>query len=136
MASRIVLQMDQTASADKEILHVFSENDEWPADNMTFEDNIRDLEQHEAEFHSRKAFAYTVLSLSKDRCIGCVYFYPSSIPKYDYEVYLWVRTCEVALDDNLYKNIRNWLKTHWQFKRVAFPGRKIPWNKWQGTLFQ
>ena len=130
------IDYDAVMSSKERLRHVFCENDEWPADNMTLEDNMRDLEQHEAEFHSRKAFAYTVLTLSKERCIGCVYFYPSSIPEYDCEAYLWVRTSEVDLDDNLYINIRNWLKTHWQFKRVAFPGRKIPWKKWPGTLFQ
>ena len=123
-----VAEIDYEAvmSSKERLRHIFCENDEWPADNMTLEDNIRDLEQHEEEFHSRKAFAYTVLSLTKERCIGCVYLYPSSISEYDCEAYLWVRTSEVDLDDNLYKNIRNWLKTHWPFKRVAFPGRKIP----------
>ncbi len=120
-------------SSKERLRHVFSENDEWPADDLSLEDNIRDLKRHEAEFNSRLAFAYTVLSPSKDRCVGCVYIYPSPIPRYDCEVYLWVRTSEVDLDGHLYKNIRSWLKSHWKFKSVAFPGREIPWNKWPGT---
>ena len=128
-----VAEMDYEAvmSSKERLRQVFSQNDDWPADDLSLQDNIRDLKQHQAEFISRKAFAYTVLALSKDKCIGCVYIYPSPIPMYDCEVYLWVRTSEVGLDDHLYKHIRSWLKSYWKFNRIAFPGRVISWKKWQ-----
>ena len=127
------LDYDAVMSSKERLRQVFSEDDDWPADDMTLEFNIGDLERHEAEFHSRQAFAYTVLSPAKDRCVGCVYFYASSLPEYDCEVYLWVRESETDLDGHLYMTIRNWLKTDWPFKKPAFPGRAIPWDQWQGT---
>ena len=127
------LDYDAVMSSKEHLRQVFGEDDDWPADDMTLEFNIGDLEQHEAEFRARQAFAYTVLSPAKDRCVGCVYFYPSSLPEYDCEVYLWVRESEADLDDHLYLTIRNWLKTDWPFKNPAFPGRDIPWDQWQGA---
>ncbi len=97
----------------------------------SLEENRRDLQIHAQEFKLRQAFAYTVLTLSKEKCIGCVYIEPSPVAEFDCEVYLWVRESEYALDHNLYTNIRNWLMSSWPFKNIAFPGREISWDKWK-----
>jgi hypothetical protein len=43
-----------------------------------------------------------------------------------------VRTSAVAggLDGKLGGAFRHWLAGAWPFKRVAFPGRDIPWDAW------
>lgn len=130
-----VAEFDYAAvmSSRERLRQVFAEDDDWPADDMTLEFNIGDLERHEAEFRAREAFAYTVLSPARDRCLGCVYLYPPCVSDHDCEVYLWVRQSEADLDAHLYATIRSWLKTDWPFEKPAFPGREIPWNEWQGT---
>jgi hypothetical protein len=93
-----VTEMDYDAvmSSKKRLRNVFGENTEWPKDNMSLEDNRNDLQRHEEEFRTRKAFAYTVLTLSKDKRIGCVYIEPTKVSECDCEVYLWVRDSEFS----------------------------------------
>lgn len=115
---------------------VFGEKTEWPKDNMSLEENRTDLLRHESEFKSRQAFAYTVLTLSREKCIGCVYIDPSKASDFDCEVYLWIRDSHIALDNDLYNNIHNWLTSRWPFKKIAFPGREIPWKSWKIYLLK
>jgi len=124
------LDFDAVMSSKARLRSIFEENSDWPEDNMSLDDNIRDLLQHEKEFISRQAFAFTVLTLTKDECIGCVYFNPSTVSEFDCEVYLWLRDSEIRLDTNLFENVKQWLVNHWPFKRIAFPGREISWDNW------
>jgi len=48
----------------------------WPRPRFTIEENLADLERHQKEFLSRKAFTYTVVSLDETRVLGCVYIDP------------------------------------------------------------
>ena len=48
----------------------------WP-EGLTLRQNLVDLGWHEKEFQLRQSFAYTVLSPTEDRVLGCVYIYPS-----------------------------------------------------------
>src|SRR5271166_6230987 len=50
----------------------------WPRPDFTIEENRADLEEHEAEFASRRGFTYTVVNLSGTQCLGAVYLYPPS----------------------------------------------------------
>ncbi len=121
----------QAVMSSKERLRsVFGESTQWPKDDLSLEENIEDLRRHEKEFLQRKAFAYTVLNPTGDKCIGCVYIDPSYKIKYDCEVYLWVRDSELTLDKDLYQNVKSWLNMHWPFKNTAFPGREITWEEW------
>ena len=67
----------------------------WP-DGLTLRQNLVDLGWHEKEFQIRQSFAYTVLSPSEDRVLGCVYIYPSRKVGHDASVYLWARQSELA----------------------------------------
>src|SRR5688572_19084720 len=49
---------------------------DWPRPDFTPEENLADLEGHEADFAARHGFTYTVLDPAGVRCLGCVYFYP------------------------------------------------------------
>jgi len=125
------IDYDAVMTSKVRLRTVFREKTEWPKDDMSLEENRSDLIRHETEFKSRQAFAYTVLTLSREKCIGCVYIDPSKISEFDCEVYLWVRESHLSLDDDLYNNIRKWLLSSWPFERIAFPGRKISWDKWK-----
>ena len=121
-------------SSRNRLRQVFNENDRWPEDSMTFESNIKDLVQHEAEYNNREGFAYAVLSAFNSRYIGCVYLYPTAVPGFSCEVYLWVRDSGINLDDDLFNQTKRWLAEAWPFQQCAFPGREIAWCDWTGKL--
>ena len=46
---------DEAVMSSKESLgHIFAENDNWPAENMTLQENERDLARHHNDFAQRK----------------------------------------------------------------------------------
>ena len=47
----------------------------WP-EGLTLEQNLIDLGWHQKEFQMRRSFAFTVVTLSEQRVIGCVYIDP------------------------------------------------------------
>jgi hypothetical protein len=104
----------------------------WP-DGLTIEKNLIDLGWHQKEFENRTSFTYTVVDLQEARVLGCVYIYPSRRAGYDAVVYLWARQSELAggLEDRLHVAVKAWLAKDWPFKKVAFPGRDIPWDAWR-----
>ncbi len=124
------IDYDAVMTSKVRLRNVFDEKTEWPKDDMSLEENRTDLIRHETEFKSRQAFAYTVLTLSREKCIGCVYINPSIFSEFDCEVYLWVRESHLTFDNALYNDIRSWLVSSWPFKNIAFPGREISWDKW------
>jgi hypothetical protein len=50
----------------------------WPRPDFTLAENLADLQEHEADFHARRGFTYTVMDPTETRCLGCVYAYPPS----------------------------------------------------------
>ncbi len=125
------IDYDAVMTSKVRLRTVFSEQTKWPKNDMSLEENRIDLLRHKGEFKSRQAFAYTVLTPSREKCIGCVYIDPSKASEFDCEVYSWVRDSHIALDNDLHNNIRNWLESSWPFKKIAFPGREIPWDEWK-----
>jgi hypothetical protein len=97
----------------------------WPRPGFTIEENLADLERHQQEFLSRKAFAYTVVSLDERRVLGCVYINPSETTESDAVVVMWVRQSEYdrGLDEILFNEVRDWISSDWPFKKVDYPGR-------------
>ena len=61
---------------------------------------------------------------------GGVWGWPAG---YDAEVWLWVRASELdtGLDAELYATVRRWLEERWPFRRVAYPGRELPLDRYQ-----
>ena len=118
-------------SSKERLHHVFSQDDNWPEEDMSFESNRNDLIMHAADFNARKAFAYAVLNSEKDAYIGCVYINPTEQESYDCEVYLWVKDSELLLDKFLFQSVENWLQEEWPFRRRAYPGRTISWEDWK-----
>ena len=103
------------------------EEDTWPEENMTIEEDLADLARHQDEFLKREAFVYTVMSLDESRCLGCVYINPSEKKDFDTEIYLWARTSELksGLEELLFETVKNWIEEKWPFNKVAFAGVEI-----------
>ncbi len=108
----------------RELLHTMFSGP-WPRPGFTLEENFADLEEHQQEFLSRKAFTYTVVSLDETRVLGCVYIDSPEITDSDAVVVMWVRQTEYdkGLDEILFNRVRNWISSDWPFKKVDYPGR-------------
>ena len=104
----------------------------WP-EGLTLEQNLIDLGWHQKEFQRRRSFAYTVVTPSESRVIGCVYINPTPKRGYDAVVFLWARQSELkgGLETRLNAAVHEWLAKDWPFKKVAFPGRDIEMAAWQ-----
>lgn len=127
--SIVDLDYDAVMSSRENLRRVFAENDKWPADDMTLKENLNDLVIHKQEFLDRKAFAYTVLNLERNKCLGCLYIEPSNRDEYDAEIYYWLRDDTLHLEDEFSNAMREWIAERWPFKNVIYPGRDIPWNE-------
>jgi RimJ/RimL family protein N-acetyltransferase len=108
----------------RELLHTMF-GGPWPKPGFTLEENLADLERHQQEFLSRKAFAYTVVSLDETRVLGCVYIDPPETTDSDAVVVMWVRQTEhdKGLGEILFNSVRDWINSDWPFKKVDYPGR-------------
>jgi hypothetical protein len=109
----------------RELLHTMF-GGPWPRPGFTLEENLADLKRHQQEFLSRKAFAYTVVSLDETRVLGCVYIRPPRTTGSDAAVIMWVRQSEhdKELDEILFKEVKNWISSDWPFKKADYPGRE------------
>ena len=103
----------------------------WPV-GLTLEQNLIDLGWHQKEFQTRRSFAYTVVDLTEQQVVGCVYILPTHRDGYDAEVFLWARQShlESGLETRLYESVRTWIPTAWPFSSPAFPGRDVDWDTW------
>ena len=94
----------------------------WPAP-MPLEENLRDLEQHAADFRALAGFTYTVRSSNDGEVIGCVYIYPDPTGEHDALVRSWVRASHAKLDGDLHRVVTDWLADAWPFARVSYAAR-------------
>jgi len=92
----------------------------WPNEDVSSEQNLRDLAQHATDFSKRLGFTYTVLDSMESEVIGCVYIYPSTDPAYDATVRSWVTARHSALDLPLRRSVAAWLACHWPFRAVDY----------------
>jgi hypothetical protein len=120
-------------SSKERLRRIFREHDKWPAENMTLQDNYRDLERHQSDFEQRQGFTYTMETPAGDRCLGCVYIYPCPRGEYDAQVYYWVRDSVKAqgVEEELGAFLRQWLHQVWPFQQPVFPGRDLSWQEWE-----
>jgi len=129
----VIKDYDAVMSSAEHLQSVWPDSG-WP-EGLTIEQNLIDLGWHQKEFQNRSSFAYTMVTLSESRVIGCVYIYPTSAQGYDSEVYLWVRASELHgdLDSRLFDTVQKWLAKDWPFRNPAFPGREIGWKEWESV---
>jgi len=120
-------------SSKDSLRQIFGENDAWPDEQMTLQENERDLQRHQTDFEQRQGFTYTVETPEGDSCLGCVYIYPAQRGDYDARVYYWVRDSAKAqgVEAQLGAFLRQWLREAWPFRQPVFPGRDISWQEWE-----
>ena len=98
------------------------ESSRWP-EEMSSDENLRDLERHAEDFEKRAGFTYTVLDPATGGVLGCVYIYPDSDQEHDAQVRSWVRADRPELDVQLWRAVTDWLADEWSFERVAYAAR-------------
>lgn len=124
-------ELDHEAVMESRVFLRIWEQDTWPTDDFTVEENRGDLQRHHDEFTSGLAFTYTVMNPDETECLGCVYIYPPSakwIARDDKEsldgsdwneveacVYFWIRESRLAegMDADLLAVLRTWLAAQW-----------------------
>jgi hypothetical protein len=95
----------------------------WPpADGMTLESNLADLQRHAEDFVQRRGFTFTVIETDGD-VIGCVYIYPSRKDPDVTDVRSWVSADRAELDLPLYEAVSAWLAARWPFTNVDYAVR-------------
>ena len=122
------LDMDYEAvmSSRQELWRRFGQVWGWPHEDLTVEQDRKDLRWHEEEFERRSSFDYAVMAPDESRLLGCVYIDPATEAGFDAEVHLWVRASEAGtgLEEQLDQTVRRWVADRWPFRRVAYPGRE------------
>jgi hypothetical protein len=127
-------QMDYEAwnSSLLNLKGIFGPNNHWPEEVTGINHNLRDLKKHEDEFNERIAFAYTILSVDKEVCIGCLYLTPMKSSEYNCRVDFWFRDSHLTLEDNFITWLEDWLTRVWGISKPCFPGRKLSWDEYLG----
>lgn len=95
----------------------------WPTAEMTLEQNLGDLVEHDEDFAARRGFTYTVTEPATGATIGCVYIYPSDDADLDAAVRSWVTADHAELDQPVYAAVTDWLARDWPFARVSYAAR-------------
>jgi hypothetical protein len=110
---------------------IFGPNSIWPVSDLTLEEDLISIGLHQKEFQERSSFTYTVMDLEEKKCLGCVYIMPSDSKLYDAMVVMWTRKSELksGLDKILFSTVKKWISQKWHFKKVAYPGRTMTWDK-------
>jgi hypothetical protein len=80
------------------------------------------------------SFCFIVTSLDEARSFGNVYVFPATRGDYDAEVYTWVTkdVIDSGLGDELFEITQKWIVDSWPLENVAYPGREIDWDTWEG----
>jgi hypothetical protein len=97
----------------------------WPPADMTYEQDRKDLAQHEAEIAAHETFNYAILDSGETELLGCVYIdppYGPTPPGADAVVTWWVVDSEVGreLDEALDALLPGWLEDAWGFQSVHY----------------
>jgi hypothetical protein len=132
--SDVVKDYDAVMSSLTHLEGIFGPNYRWPYPELTLEQDLIDLGWHQKEFQKRSSFAYTVMNIDESICLGCIYINPSDKENFDAEVFMWIRTSAYkdGLDDILFNTVKEWVANEWPFENVAYPGRDITWEEWEG----
>lgn len=98
----------------------------WPPEDLSFEDDRRELARHERENAEHVAFNYAVLNADESALLGCVYIDPPdarSAPGSDALVTWWLvdDAAGTELERELTAFVPHWLATSWPFSSVEYP---------------
>jgi len=130
------IDYDAYMSSIEHLQTTFSRSPQWPHAGITDAEAMLDMETEQGRFQRRESFAYGVLTPDGSRERGSFYLSPSPVPGFQAVARLWVTKAEydAGFDRELYRWARHWVKTAWPFARVAWPGRAIPWARWDAMV--
>lgn len=130
----VQIDYDAYMSSIDHLQRTFTRSTRWPTEDISAADAMLDMETEQSRFEARTSFAYAVLTPDGSRERGCVYVYPSPKPGYDAMVRMWVTQAEfdAGFDPELQAWAEQWLADAWPFEAVAWPGRGIDWDTWEG----
>jgi hypothetical protein len=128
----LVKDYDAVMTSREHLWDQFGQAWGWPREDLTLEQDLIDLAWHQKEAQRRSSFAYAVMRSDERVQLGCIYIVPSHKQGFDAAAALWVRASEVAgdLDEVLYATVQRWLAESWPFAWVAWPGRELPWERY------
>lgn len=120
----LIKDYDAVMSSVEHLQGLMGSDDGWPL-GLTIEENLIDLGWHQREFTLRHSFAYSVMSLDGELCLGCCYIYPSMKSEYQAQAFYWIRQEHLVngLEARLRSKFKRWLETDWPFSRIEFPNR-------------
>jgi hypothetical protein len=96
---------------------------EWPPEDFTLEFNRVDLRGHHEEFIRGEAFAYTVLSPDRARCLGCIYLERCAEIE-GAQLAFWVVDDALDMEAVLVTDVLQWVHEAWSIDRVLIPLRE------------
>jgi hypothetical protein len=130
----VVKDYDAVMSSRDHLWELFGDAWGWPPADLTLEQDLIDLGWHQKEAQLQESFNFAVMSLDESRLLGCVYVDPPEKEGFDAEVMWWVRVDELAsgLDEAVGEATRAWLEREWPFERVAYLGRDVSWDEYDG----
>ena len=88
--NNLIKDYDAVMASVNHLTGLMGDSDDWPV-GLTIEENLIDLGWHQREFTLRHSFAYSVMSLKEELCLGCCYIYPPIKPDFDAQAYYWIR---------------------------------------------
>ncbi|MFT4790339.1 MAG: hypothetical protein ACI9T9_002893 [Oleiphilaceae bacterium] len=107
----VIKDYDAVISRREHLQGVFGSNSNWPAVDLTLQQNLIDFSCHQKEFQIKRSFAYTVVTLDEKHVIGCIYIYSTDKGEFDAEITMWVS--QDALKDGydviFLKTVEEWL---------------------------
>ncbi len=95
----------------------------WPPEDFTLELNRADLRGHNDEFMRGEAFAYTVLSPDRARCLGCIYL-ERCVEVDGAQFAFWVIDDAIDMEASLFTDVLYWVHKAWCINRVLIPLRE------------
>ena len=95
----------------------------WPPDDFTLEANRADLQRHHDEFLRGEAFAYTVLSSDRIRCLGCIYL-ERCCALDGAQLAFWMIDGALDWEEVLVTEVLEWVHSTWLIERIVIPLRE------------
>src|SRR5580693_6664641 len=104
----------------------------WPAADMTYEEDRKDLARHETEIAAHESFNYALFDDAETALLGCVYIDPPEKSGADAEISWWVVDEKAGTDlpEVLDELVPHWIGAAWPFSRPRYIGRDLSWADW------
>lgn len=115
--------MSAVAGSQPRLWSIYGDVWDWPAADLTREQNHQDLVRHAAEAVALEAFTYGLFDAGESQILGCVYIDPPQYAHTDAEVSWWVVTPLVGskIEAGLDELVPRWLADRWPFRAPNFP---------------